>query len=132
VSGQSAQGEWRSASNGDVPGDAFIGGFENGHPVYVARANFNNGLLPGMLSSRDRKVYVPFYNVAHEVKNYDVLVGSNYRWVEWWFGPMKFPNNAVIGGYSAVNRDTLYICKVKIGKNMDSIGKVHLILIFSV
>jgi hypothetical protein len=91
--------------------------------VYVVRANFNGGLLPGMLVSRLRKVYIPFYNKAHEVQNYDVLVGSNYRWDTYKTGQF-WPNNVVEGGNSADHKDTLYVCRVNYSKT-DYIGKVR-------
>ncbi|XP_059488085.1 uncharacterized protein LOC132203931 [Neocloeon triangulifer] len=121
------QGEWRSGANGGVPPGAFVGGHDNGQPVYVARASFRGGLLPGKLVSRLGQAYVPFFNKEYKVQNYDVLVGSNYKWDTWAnTKDYYWPNSAVVGGYSAQQKDTLYVCRVNAGNNKESIGKVHL------
>lgn len=40
---------WVGSTGGNVPEGAFVGGDDNGEPLYVARANHEGGLLPGKL-----------------------------------------------------------------------------------
>ncbi|XP_059488084.1 uncharacterized protein LOC132203930 [Neocloeon triangulifer] len=135
------QDDWRSGQDGSVPCNAFVGTLDKGKPVYVARAALNGGLLPGKLVSRLGQAYIPFNDKEYKVSSYDVLCNSrSYSWeffsisvqrspvpfpASLFFNsdppPVRVPSNAVVGGYSAVHKDNLYICKVG-----SSIGKVHL------
>jgi hypothetical protein len=61
---------WIAASNGFIPGNAVIGGYENGKPIYICQANYNGGIHPGKIVGQmcnigyaGREISFPFYNV---------------------------------------------------------------------
>lgn len=60
-------GTWRSwsASSGSVPGGSVLGGYDNGRPYYVIRADHDNGVLPGKYSPDLRQAFISFG--GHEV-----------------------------------------------------------------
>ncbi|GJQ79410.1 hypothetical protein Trydic_g16269 [Trypoxylus dichotomus] len=64
---------WVPATSGQVPPNAFVGGEDNGEPMYVIRGNFNDSLVPGKLLSSHGCSYVPWGGEENGVNSYEVL-----------------------------------------------------------
>lgn len=61
---------WISARNGRIPMNAFVGGGENGRPLYICQGNYNGGTHIGKVVNNNcnfgwggREITVPFYRV---------------------------------------------------------------------
>ncbi|CAH8434426.1 hypothetical protein MS3_00002481 [Schistosoma haematobium] len=65
---------WIPASDGRVPAGALLAGSTtDGLPLYVARASINNEMCVGKVNSEYECALMPWGNVEHKVKEYDVL-----------------------------------------------------------
>ncbi|XP_059485471.1 uncharacterized protein LOC132202526 [Neocloeon triangulifer] len=116
---------WKGESHGGVPCDAFAGGYDHGEKIYVGRAFFEGGLIPGKVVPANGTAYIPWGCKENAVCSYEVLCGKGkYDWVPTTI-TREVPSNAVIGGYSEGDRDTLYICRVVTKDGHHAIGKVH-------
>ncbi|XP_059485137.1 uncharacterized protein LOC132202312 [Neocloeon triangulifer] len=117
---------WKDDRNGGVPLDAFVGGYDNERKIYVGRAHFKDGLIPGKVVPQHGKAFIPWGCKEHALDSYEVLCGNNgkYDWMPTTI-QREVPSNAVIGGYSEGNRDTLYICRIVTKDGNHAIGKVH-------
>lgn len=112
---------WVAASGGNVPPRSFPGGEDNGEPVYVIRANFNGGLIPGKLLASHGTAYVPWGGAENAVSDYEVLCDFNGTWVANSGG--NIPPNAVPGGQSE-DGEPLYIGRV-VHEGALTVGKVQ-------
>lgn len=63
---------WVLASSGQVPPSAFAGGEDNGESIYVIRANFNGGLIPGKLIPSHGQAYVAWGGAENPIQEYEV------------------------------------------------------------
>ncbi|XP_066255951.1 uncharacterized protein [Euwallacea similis] len=97
---------WVAASSGQVPPSAFAGGEDNGEPIYVVRANFNGGLIPGKLLSSHGQAYVAWGGTENPVQEYEVLCDFPGQWLATSGG--NIPPNAVPAGQSE-DGETLYV-----------------------
>lgn len=90
---------------GFIPAGAYPGGFENGRPLFICQAYYNNGLHPGKFVSGNCNITY----AGHEIPQppFRILMGNNYRWQRVY--PGAIPANAVRGGYE--NGHPLYICR---------------------
>ncbi|EFA00610.1 uncharacterized protein LOC663246 [Tribolium castaneum] len=120
---------WVAARNGEVPPRAFAGGEDNGEPVYVARANFNGGLIPGKLVASHGTAYVPWGGQENAVPEYEVLCDFPGNWIACSGG--NVPPNAVTAGQSEEG-EPLYVGRVvhdgslTVGKVQPSHGVVYI------
>ncbi|MBD2450000.1 DUF3421 domain-containing protein [Nostoc sp. FACHB-152] len=63
--------DWVSESYGSVPSDAILAGYENdGSPLYICRAFYNEGLHPGKVVGENcnigwggQEISLPYYEV---------------------------------------------------------------------
>jgi len=96
---------WVSASNGEIPAGAVVGGWEpDGSTLYVARGvvnipDYGDSLQPGKASSKFASTggcIVGWNYQEYQLSEYEVLVGEpeTYAWV-----PYPYPN----GGFSLSN-----------------------------
>ncbi|XP_044268897.1 uncharacterized protein LOC123014086 [Tribolium madens] len=120
---------WVAARNGEVPPRAFAGGEDNGEPIYVARANFNGGLIPGKLLASHGTAYVPWGGQENGVAEYEVLCDFPGNWVA--CSGANIPPNAVTAGQSE-DGEPLYVGRVvhdgslTVGKVQPSHGVVYI------
>jgi len=112
---------WVAASNGQIPPSAFAGGEDNGEPVYVVRANFNGGLLPGKLVPSHGQAYIPWGGAENPVQQYEVLCDFPGQWLATSGG--NIPPNAVPAGQSE-DGEALYIGRV-VHDGALTVGKIQ-------
>ncbi|XP_068899628.1 uncharacterized protein [Tenebrio molitor] len=112
---------WVAARNGEVPPRAYAGGEDNGEPVYVARANFNGGLIPGKLVASHGTCYVAWGGQENAVPEYEILCDFPGTWVAC-SGP-NVPPNAVAAGQSEEG-EPLYVGRVVHDGSL-TVGKVQ-------
>lgn len=63
---------WVSASGGTVPEGALVGGEDNGNPLYVARAEHNDAVIPGKLLADHAVCYIAWGGEEHNKDTYEV------------------------------------------------------------
>jgi len=119
--GRPGQVCWVAARNGEVPPRAFAGGEDNGEPVYVARANFNGGLVPGKLVASHGTAYIPWGGQENAVPEYEILCDFPGNWLACSGG--NIPPNAVTAGQSE-DGEPLYIGRVVHDGSL-TVGKVQ-------
>ncbi|KAJ8949964.1 hypothetical protein NQ318_002371 [Aromia moschata] len=112
---RSASACWVPASGGQVPPSSFAGGEDNGEPVYVVRAQFGGGLIPGKLVPSHGQCYVPWGGTENPSPEYEVL-GSPAR-------AATSPPNALTAGQSE-DGEPLYIGRV-VHDGALTVGKVQ-------
>lgn len=100
--------EWLKVSQGyGIPEDAVVGGGENGHMLYVCRANLNGNWHPGKLLPNGL-CNISYGGREISFRNYQILV--SHRQLHWVGSSLGFiPERAIVGGeeYGRV----LYICQ---------------------
>ncbi|XP_049873966.1 uncharacterized protein LOC126372310 [Pectinophora gossypiella] len=111
-------------SNSPFPDDALIAGFENEQPLYVARARINGSLCVGKYLRSKRRGYFPWGGRQYVEDEVELLTGYNVKWVK--TKGACIPENAVVGGYSEVRREPLYIGRAMYENNL-LVGKVHVL-----
>ncbi len=90
--------EWQTPINGQLPPNAFKGGKDRGHDVYVCQAYYKGGIHPGKLLY----VYQDACNISYDgllisLSDYKVLIsGSDFRWQTAING--QLPPGAIKGG----------------------------------
>ncbi|GLV45926.1 uncharacterized protein CBL_11723 [Carabus blaptoides fortunei] len=107
--GHAANVCWVAAESGNLPPSAFQGGDDNGEPMFVARAHFQGGLIPGKLVPSHGCCYVAWGGAENPVPEYEVLCECNGRWVR--AAGADIPPNAVTGGQSE-DGEPLYVGRV--------------------
>lgn len=112
---------WVAASSGQVPPSAFAGGEDNGEPVYVIRANFNGGLIPGKLVPSHGQAYVAWGGAENPVQDYEVLCDFPGQWLA--TSGTNLPANAVPAGQSEEG-EALYVGRVVHDGSL-TVGKVQ-------
>lgn len=112
---------WVPSGNGQVPPRAFAGGEDNGEPMYVARARFNGGLIPGKLIASHGTCYVPWGGQENGVREYEVLCDFPGRWIA--TNGANIPPNAVVAGNSE-DGESLYVGRVVHDGSL-TVGKVQ-------
>ncbi|KAI4471014.1 hypothetical protein MML48_1g15758 [Holotrichia oblita] len=112
---------WVEATSGQVPPNAFVGGEDNGEPMYVIRGKFNDGLIPGKLLSSHGCSYVPWGGEENGLNTYDVLCDFNGDWVDCSGG--NIPPNSLSAGESE-DGEPLYVGRVLHEGSM-TVGKVQ-------
>ncbi|CRK90380.1 CLUMA_CG003994, isoform A [Clunio marinus] len=71
----SVNGRWVPYSNGNVPGNAFVGGYtKQGELFYVGRVLFNNAMLVGRINKSRQCIYVSSQGREYSFSNYEVLM----------------------------------------------------------
>ncbi|KAJ8959782.1 hypothetical protein NQ314_006212 [Rhamnusium bicolor] len=100
---------WVAASNGQVPPSAFAGGEDNGEPVYIIRAQFSGGLIPGKLVPSHGQSYVPWGGDENAVPQYEVLCDFPGQWLACSGG--NIPPNALAAGQTE-DGEPLYVGRV--------------------
>lgn len=112
---------WVASSGGRVPPRALAGGEDNGQPIFVVRANFNGGLIPGKLIESHGCAYIPWGGTENAVSEYEVLCDCNGTWVPNSGG--NIPPSAVTAGQTEEG-EPLYIGRVLHGGSL-TVGKVQ-------
>jgi hypothetical protein len=80
--GNSARADiaWMRASDGQVPADAMLAGKEaSGEPLYVCRAEHNEGIHPGKLREAFRGCNISWGGREYTKSSYEVLVDERTR-----------------------------------------------------
>jgi hypothetical protein len=66
---------WIASDNGRVPNNAEVGGYENdGKPLYICRAFYNNGLHIGKVANHLGSCNFGYAGKEYQSKSYEVLV----------------------------------------------------------
>lgn len=112
---------WVPSSSGEIPPNAFVGGEDNGEPLFVARGNFNNSQVPGKLLASHGCCYVPWGGEENRLCDYEVLCDFNGDWVE--CSGSIIPTDAFPAGESE-DGEPLYVGRV-FHEGSLSIGKVQ-------
>lgn len=112
---------WVGASNGQVPPRAFVGGEDNGEPIYVTRANFQGALIPGKLLASHGTSYVAWGGAENACSEYEVLVDFHGNWQA--TNGSNIPPNAAPAGQSE-DGEPLYVGRV-VHDGCLTIGKVQ-------
>jgi len=105
-----SQVEWQKLARGKRTNltKAFVAGKSvNGENIYVARANYNNGLHPGKL--HNDKVYIGWGGKEIEFNNAEVLIANRDAKLKWELWNGSVPSNSIVGGYE--NGRNLYVCR---------------------
>lgn len=106
----------------DLPSNAVQGGRDSdGSTLYVIRANHEKAMVPGKFSKTHLAAYIPYGNKEHSKKEFYILTGNGYRWVNDSNGHV--PNDAFEGGADD-DGETLFIARVHF-ENTITPGKVH-------
>lgn len=119
--GSSANVCWVAAESGAVPPNALQGGDDAGEPMFIARASFQGGLVPGKLVPSHGVCYVPWGGAENPVPNYEVLCDCNGQWIKSSSG--SIPPNAVAGGQSE-DGEPLYVGRVA-HEGTVTVGKIQ-------
>lgn len=99
---------WVKAENGQIPDGAVVCGREaDGTLLYVARANYQNGIHPGKVRKEFGAANIPYGGKEVKVNPYEVLVG-NGKWVSASNG--QVPDGAIICGKEA-DGTPLYVAR---------------------
>ncbi|XP_060519828.1 uncharacterized protein LOC132698016 isoform X2 [Cylas formicarius] len=120
---------WIAARDGEVPPGAFIGGEDNGEPMYVIRAYYEGSLLPGKLLESQEQGYVPWAGSDNAVFEYEVLCDFHGSWHP--CSGDNIPPNAVPAGTSG-DGEILYVGRVvhdgtlTVGKVQPSLGFLYI------
>lgn len=112
---------WVAASGGNVPPRAFPGGEDQGEPIYIIRANYEGGLIPGKLLTSHGVGYIPWGGNENPVSEYEVLCDFNGTWVPSSGG--NIPPGAVPAGQSE-DGEPLYVGRV-LHEGALTVGKVQ-------
>jgi len=64
--------QWVKATGGELPEGALKGGEDNGNPLYVARAEHEEAVIPGKLLVEHKVVYIPWGGEEHSKEEYEV------------------------------------------------------------
>ena len=95
-----------------MPLRAVIGGVDSsGEKIYIGRAKFEGGLLPGKIVPSHGVCYVSHQGGEHAVPKYQVLVKNkccDLTWVPAAHG--EIPNGALQGGFSP-EKEPVYIAR---------------------
>ena len=67
---------WVQSSKGHIPEHAFIAGYENGHPLYIARGNHEGGVHPGKVASHLHALHIGYAEEEVLIEEYEVLVAN--------------------------------------------------------
>ncbi len=67
---------WVPAAGGELPDGAFVGGFDSGFDLYVARANHEGEIIPGKFIPAHGVAYVPWGGVEKAKEQYEVCTFS--------------------------------------------------------
>ncbi|XP_050671047.1 uncharacterized protein LOC126969565 isoform X2 [Leptidea sinapis] len=110
--GGGGAGVWVTASSGQVPPGAVVGGNDcSGEPLYVARAQHeSNAIIPGKLVASHGCAYIPWGGQEHGKAEYQVLVGGPNNWVP--TNGSNIPPGAFPGGESE-DGEPLFIGRVR-------------------
>ncbi|KXJ83144.1 hypothetical protein RP20_CCG008813 [Aedes albopictus] len=65
--------KWVPASNGEIPSDAVVAGYEGNQTLYVGRAEVNNSIAPGSINPQERACFCPWGGKNHKRHTYEVL-----------------------------------------------------------
>ncbi|MDR2601270.1 MAG: DUF3421 domain-containing protein [Spirochaetaceae bacterium] len=69
---------WVKASNGNIPDGAIpVGKEADGKPLYIARANYKNGVHIGKVRKEFGAANIPYGGSEVKVTDYEVLVFKN-------------------------------------------------------
>lgn len=105
---QVAQNKWLWVNHNvaqPIPRLAVIGGLENGAPLFICHAAYNNGIHPGKIVAGNCNISYAGQEIP--MQNYQILVSQlPTRWVPARAG---IPPNAVKGGHE--NGQPLFICQ---------------------
>lgn len=117
-----SQPHWQPGSEGHLPPNALIGGKDvDGESLYIGRARYGGGLIPGKFKPRHKGCYVGHGGKEHLVKHYEVLSNMPHEWKE--SRKDEIPQGALEAGYSETG-EKLYIGRIK-HKGSMCLGKVH-------
>ena len=122
---------WESASNGAIPDQAVVAGYEaDGRLIYVARANYQGGLIPGKIQSGFGGAHIAWGGDEIAVTDYEVLCGGTY--ISWKpASDGNIPDCATEAGYEADGRP-VYIARANYqgglipGKIQSGFGGAHI------
>ncbi|XP_023949045.2 uncharacterized protein LOC112053741 [Bicyclus anynana] len=114
---------WVKVTDGNLPHDAMIGGYEN-EPTYIARAVHGRSLCPGKYVHSKKKAYVAWGHMEHAKNVFEILCGFNGQWVK--CKNDLIPENVFQAGKSEVNNEDIYIGRAMIGDDL-VVGKVHML-----
>uniref|UniRef100_A0A1L8DYN2 Putative farnesoic acid 0-methyl transferase n=2 Tax=Nyssomyia neivai TaxID=330878 RepID=A0A1L8DYN2_9DIPT len=118
---------WVPASGGSVPDGAVLGGHD-GEQLYVARARYGGGLIPGKLVPSHGVCYVAWGGGENSVSDYEVLCGGG-SWIP--VSGDAIPPNALPGGETEEG-EPLFIGRanhegtITVGKVQPSHGCVYI------
>lgn len=113
-----------NTSSNHLPQDAFIGGFEDGETIYIARAKHRRSQCLGKYIPSKGCAFVPWGHEEHRKEEFKILCGYNAMWMK--CKENYIPENAFIAGTSEVGNEYLYIGRAMIGSDL-IVGKVHML-----
>ncbi|XP_044742243.1 BTB/POZ domain-containing protein 2-like [Chrysoperla carnea] len=114
---------WIPARNGQVPPNAVQGGYDQGRPLYVARAFHDDiAFIPGKLLPEYGLTYIAWRGSEHSKDEYEVLCGCNFSWVPASGG--RVPEGALPGGHTEYG-EPLFIGRVAFPDRCLTIGRIH-------
>ena len=113
---------WVKYSDGMPLSGAVIGGYDQGNPLYVARALHEGCIVPGKFHAVYKTSYISWAGKELEKKEgFDLLLGSALDWKPAADGSV--PDGAVEGGRRP-DGGPLYIARAKVN-GVESIGKLN-------
>lgn len=117
-----AHSEWRPLQGGQMPPNVTIAGQdETGRPFHVCRAEYGDGVYPGIVIGASLDCTILFDGSEYSLTNYEVLVDEGYSWVPTFDGDIPF--DAVAAGRNAKG-DILYVCRGDVDSQWRP-GRIH-------
>lgn len=83
--------EWLSASESEIPAQAFVAvENDNGQIFHICRATVEENALPGKLIESSGECLISSAGRVYRARQFDVLVGQNFNWIEQFNGDVPF------------------------------------------
>lgn len=97
-------GTWKSAGNGEYPGESVIGAVDpiDNEQQLICRHPQDGNMIPGKLVPSYKTCYIPRSGKEWGFSQYEVLTnddGFDLYWIKDSYG--NFPDNAIIGGFAS-------------------------------
>lgn len=113
---------WKPLIDQNIPSNANVGGFHERSYLYIGHSNHRGSCTPGMVSTVTKRCHIAWGGSEHRKAEFEILCNCRGKFVESKLG--QVPVGAVLGGYSEVVGEPLFIGRVKVKESL-IVGKVQ-------